>query len=75
MTNLGPMAGQANHFCNYAAQRIDYPIQRHTDEVRRLYGVMDRCLAHEQFLAVDHSNCGHGMLWLGWAARKRRIAA
>jgi len=53
IANLGPMAGQANHFRNYSEQRIDYAVQRYTDEVRRLYGVMDRRLAQEQFLTVD----------------------
>ncbi|PZM08608.1 glutathione S-transferase N-terminal domain-containing protein [Rhizobium tubonense] len=64
MANLGPMAGQANHFRNYSEQRIDYAIQRYTDEVRRLYRVMDQRLAREQFLAVDYSIAD--MASFGW---------
>jgi GSH-dependent disulfide-bond oxidoreductase len=64
MANLGPMAGQANHFRNYAEPRIDYAVQRYTDEVRRLYGVMDQRLAREKFLAVDYSIAD--MACFGW---------
>jgi len=45
MGGLGPMAGQANHFRNYAADKIPYAIGRYTDEVNRLFGVMNRRLA------------------------------
>jgi GST-like protein len=38
---LGPMTGQCNHFRNYAAEKVEYGINRYTDEVNRLYGVMN----------------------------------
>ena len=41
MGGLGPMAGQAHHFRNYAQEKIKYAIDRYTNEVNRLYGVMD----------------------------------
>ena len=41
MAGLGPMAGQAAHFRNYKADKIDYAIKRYTDEVIRLYDVMN----------------------------------
>src|SRR5512132_3002323 len=41
MGGLGPMAGQAHHFRNYAPEQIKYGIDRYTNEVNRLYGVMD----------------------------------
>jgi len=53
--NLGPMAGQAAHFRNYKADKIDYAIKRYTDEVVRLYGVMNDRLADRDFLAGDYS--------------------
>ena len=38
----GPMAGQANHFRNYAPEKIAYGVDRYTNEVNRLFGVMNR---------------------------------
>src|SRR5215475_8272439 len=45
MGGVGPMAGQAHHFRQYAPERIPYATDRYTREVARLYGVMDRRLA------------------------------
>jgi GSH-dependent disulfide-bond oxidoreductase len=55
MAGLGPMAGQAIHFRRYAPQQIAYPIARYTDEVNRLYGVMNARLAGRKFLAGRYS--------------------
>ena len=55
MGGLGPMAGQAAHFRNYKADKIDYAVKRYTDEVVRLYGVMDGRLADRDFLAGNFS--------------------
>ncbi|MGO9741374.1 MAG: glutathione S-transferase N-terminal domain-containing protein [Roseiarcus sp.] len=52
---LGPMAGQANHFRHYAADKISYAIDRYTREVNRLYGVMNKRLADREFLAGAYS--------------------
>jgi GST-like protein len=52
---LGPMAGQAHHFRQYAPETISYAIRRYTNEVSRLYGVMERRLADRDFLAGDYS--------------------
>jgi GST-like protein len=62
---LGPMAGQAQHFRQYAADKIPYAIDRYTNEVNRLYGVMDRRLAHHAYLAGDYSIAD--MACVGWA--------
>ena len=40
---VGPMAGQAHHFLNYASVTVDYARQRYTDEVHRLYGILYIC--------------------------------
>src|ERR1700761_1915561 len=62
---LGPMAGQAVHFRRYAPQEIFYAIARYTDEVHRLYGVMNARLADHAFLAERYSiadmACGGGV--------------
>ena len=52
---LGPMAGQAHHFRQYAKEKIPYAIDRYTTEVARLYGVMDKRLATREFLAGAYS--------------------
>jgi len=55
MGGLGPMAGQYNHFGNYAVEKLTYAIDRYRNEVNRLYGVMNKRLADRQFLAGDYS--------------------
>lgn len=52
---LGPMAGQAHHFREFAPEKVPYGIKRYTDEVNRLYGVMDRQLARTEFIAGEYS--------------------
>jgi GST-like protein len=48
---LGPMAGQNHHFNRYAPDKIPYAIERYVNETNRLYGVMDRRLATQAYLA------------------------
>ena len=55
MANLGPNCGQAHHFRNYAQEKIAYAIDRYTNEVNRLYGVMDSRLKDREFLAGTYS--------------------
>jgi GSH-dependent disulfide-bond oxidoreductase len=55
MANLGPNCGQAHHFRNYAQEKIAYAIDRYTNEVNRLYGVMDVRLKDREYLAGDYS--------------------
>ena len=53
MGHVGPMLGQAHHFRVYAQQKIEYAIERYTNEAQRLYGVMDRRLAKSKYIAGD----------------------
>ena len=55
MGGLGPMAGQNNHFANYAVDKIPYAIDRYRNEVNRLYGVMNKRLADRDYLGGDYS--------------------
>ncbi len=55
MGNLGPMAGQANHFAHYAVDKLPYAIERYTKEVNRLFGVMNKRLADRDYLAGAYS--------------------
>lgn len=64
MGGLGPMAGQAHHFRDYAPEKIAYGIDRYTNEVNRLYGVMNRRLADRDYLAGDYSIAD--MACVGW---------
>jgi GST-like protein len=68
---LGPMAGQANHFLNYSAEDLAYPKKRYTDEVHRLFGVMNKRLAGRKYLAGAYSiadiACG------GWVKSSMRF--
>ncbi|MDE2429203.1 MAG: glutathione S-transferase N-terminal domain-containing protein [Burkholderiales bacterium] len=53
MGGFGPMLGQAHHFRIYAPEKIDYAIDRYTNEARRLYGVIDQRLSTNAYLAGD----------------------
>ncbi len=51
MGGVGPMLGQTHHFRLYAPEKIEYAVNRYTNETRRLYGVMDKQLASHKFIA------------------------
>ena len=51
MGGVGPMLGQNHHFRQYAPEKIGYAIDRYTNEAKRLYGVMDRQLKEQKFIA------------------------
>lgn len=53
MGGLGPMLGQAHHFRIYAPEPIDYAITRYTNEAKRLYGVLDKQLESNRYIAGD----------------------
>jgi GST-like protein len=51
MGGVGPMLGQTHHFRIYAPEKLEYPINRYTNEARRLYGVMNKQLARHKYIA------------------------
>ena len=53
MGGFGPMLGQAHHFNFYAPEKIAYAMDRYSQEANRLYGVLDRRLAHTPYVAGD----------------------
>jgi GST-like protein len=53
MGGVGPMLGQAHHFRIYAPEKIEYAINRYSNEAKRLYGVMDKQLATHRYIAGD----------------------
>jgi GST-like protein len=50
MGGVGPMLGQAHHFRMYAPEKIDYAVNRYSNEAKRLYGVIDKRLASSRYL-------------------------
>ena len=53
MGGVGPMLGQAHHFRIYAPEKIEYAVNRYTNEAKRLYGVMNKQLAKQKYMAGD----------------------
>jgi GST-like protein len=71
MANLGPKAGEANHFRNYASEKLPYAIDRFANEMHRIYGVMDRRLEDREFLAGKYSIAD--IACVGWVSRAERF--
>ncbi|TMM50805.1 glutathione S-transferase N-terminal domain-containing protein [Sulfitobacter sabulilitoris] len=72
MGGLGPMAGQAHHFLKYAPAMdppndLPYAKDRYRAEVARLYGVLDRRLANNEWVAGDFYSIADMAIW-GWAS-------
>ena len=71
MGGFGPMPGQVHHFVALEdeAQRA-YGLKRFMDETRRLYGVMDRRLADQEYFAGALSIADFAIV--GWVWRHPR---
>lgn len=61
MAGLGPMAGQSHHFRRYApaflsdTRHTAYGAARYTNEVERLYGVLDERLRGRDYICDEYS--------------------
>ena len=55
MGGLGPMLGQNHHFSQFAPEKIPYAIERYQAETKRLYGVLDRQLIGQDYVAGEYS--------------------
>lgn len=55
MGGLGPMAGQCHHFRGYAKPTIKYAADRYTNEVNRLYGVLNKQLRGKDYICGAYS--------------------
>ncbi|WP_372095455.1 glutathione S-transferase family protein [Tistrella mobilis] len=53
MGGVGPMLGQAHHFRQYAPEKIQYAIDRYTNEAGRLYNVLDKRLSETEWVAGE----------------------
>ncbi|HEX9858232.1 MAG TPA: glutathione S-transferase N-terminal domain-containing protein [Paracoccaceae bacterium] len=72
MGGVGPMAGQAHHFLRYAPAMdppndLPYAKTRYRNEVARLYGVLNRQLAHHPYVAGDFLSIADIAIW-PWAS-------
>ena len=69
MGGFGPMPGQVHHFIGLTDEtERRYGLKRYMDETRRLYGVMDRRLAGNEFFAGANLSIADFAI-LGWAWR------
>lgn len=55
--HIGPMFGQFGHFFKYAKDKCDhpYPVERYTNEAKRLLGVLNTQLGEHEYLVDDLS--------------------
>ena len=53
MGGFGPMLGQAHHFNFYAPEKIEYAMNRYSQEANRLYGVLDKQLSQSEYVAGE----------------------
>ena len=53
MAGVGPMFGQLGHFYKFAKERLPYPTERYTNEVRRLLGVLETQLDGQSYLVGE----------------------
>ncbi|MEQ1776747.1 MAG: glutathione S-transferase N-terminal domain-containing protein [Burkholderiales bacterium] len=53
MAHVGPMFGQANHFNNYAKDKIPYAMDRYNNESIRLYRVLDNRARDSAWIGCD----------------------
>lgn len=75
MGGLGPMAGQNHHFVRFAPEEIPYAIDRYVKETARLYGVLDRQLEGQEYVAGDYSIADIAIYpWAkGWELQRQRL--
>lgn len=55
MGGLGPMLGQNHHFNRFAKEKIPYAIERYVSESKRLYGVLEKQLIGQDYVAGEYS--------------------
>jgi GSH-dependent disulfide-bond oxidoreductase len=55
MASVGPMLGQTHHFNHFNKGKSEYAEQRYRDETLRIYGVLNKRLGEEAYLAGEFS--------------------
>lgn len=71
---FGPMPGQVHHFIALADEsNRRYGLERFSKETRRLYGVMDRRLAEQEYFAGELSIADFAILGWVWRHERHRV--
>ena len=71
---FGPMPGQVHHFIALADENNRrYGLERFSAETRRLYGVMDRRLAEQEFFAGELSIADFALVGWVWRHERHRV--
>ena len=65
-SGVGPYAGQAVHFRNYAPEKLPYAINRYVFEGQRHFGIIDDRLATRRYMLGDTYTIVDMAVW-GWA--------
>jgi GST-like protein len=68
MGGFGPMLGQAHHFLQFNPGKAPYAEERFGTEAKRLYGVLDRRLADNAYVAGKDLSIADFAIW-PWVAR------
>ena len=71
---FGPMPGQVHHFIALADEsNRRYGLERFSAETRRLYGVMERRLAEQEYFAGELSIADFAILGWVWRHERHRV--
>ena len=68
MGGAGPMLGQAHHFVHFNPDKSDYAKDRYRNEANRLYGVLDKRLSGNEYMAGSDYSIADIATW-PWVAR------
>ena len=68
MGGAGPMLGQVHHFVKFNPDKSDYASERYLNEGRRLYGVLDKRLADNAYMAGEEYSIADMATW-PWISR------
>lgn len=68
MAGQGPMLGQAHHFLQFNPGISEYAENRYLQEAERLYGVLDKQLEQQRFVAIDELTIADIAIW-PWVSR------
>jgi GST-like protein len=68
MGGVGPMLGQAHHFLHFNPGKAPYAEQRYGAEAKRLYGVLDKRLGDNEWVAGGEVTIADMAIW-PWISR------
>ena len=68
MGGIGPFLGQVHHFVHFNPGKAPYAEERFSKEAQRLYGVLDKRLADNEWMAGDEITIADMATW-PWISR------